>query len=401
MLFDFFRKRKTYIEDYEEERAQRNGYAPLVPEEDPEVVRKREIAMAASRKHTAVQRCEELIDAVRVLDDLKSEYQLVTAYLNDIQKIEEMDPRQREPITEAARQIGKLDTARNQFLNKEHTLSDYQYAQFQEEERDMPGIIRRFQSNEAYLEAIQKDMRLLEGEKVEWEMLKEDQLEEQKTLRRMSVGVLILAAGVVLLLTLLYFVMEMDTQLYMLIVAFLVVLYSSYAIIRYQESNREIKKSEINRNQAISLENHVKIKYVTIKNAVDYTCTKYKVTNSRELIYNFEQYQEMLKEKQRFRQTSDDLIYYSERLVRLLENENMYDSRIWLHYISALMEPKEMVELKHSMLTRRQQVRSQIENQMETVKQLREEIAGYVYESGADMKQVAQVLRQIDALNIL
>ena len=41
-------------------------------------------------KHRAVELCEELIDASRGLEDQKSEYQLVTAYLNDIQKLEEM-----------------------------------------------------------------------------------------------------------------------------------------------------------------------------------------------------------------------------------------------------------------------------------------------------------------------
>lgn len=398
MIFDFFRRRKNTTQESEEEQTQRSRYAPLVLEEDPEVKQKRELAMAAKRKHTAMQRSEELIDALRALEDEKAEYQLVTAYLHDIQKLEEMSAAQKEPITEAARQIAKLDTARNQFLNREHTLTDFQYAQFQEEEKEMPGIIRRFQSNETYLEAIRKDLKLLEGEKMEWEIVREDHEAKQHTLRKMSVGILILAAGFVTLFLLLYFLMEVDTQLYMLIVAFCAVLFAAYAILKYQDCNREIQKSERNRNQAVSLENHVKIKYVNIKNAVDYTCTKYQVTNSKELLYRYEQYQDMVQEKQRFRQTSDDLVYYSNRLVELMENMNMYDPRIWLHYIGALMESKEMVELKHSMLTRRQQIRTQIDNQTETVNQLKEEIAGYIYESGADMKQVEQILKQIDSL---
>lgn len=399
-MFDFLRRKKRIKnqEELDEELRSRSGYAPLVLEEDPDLLKRRQAQMAAARKHTAVERCGELIEAVSTLEDLRNEYKLVTNYLNDIQKLENMDAEVLSPIVECAREIGKLDTARNKFLNKEHKISDMQFAQFQEEEADMPGIIRRFQSNEAYLAALTKDLSLLEREKKDWDMVKSDEIHEQKALRRISYVVLVLAGTIVLLFMLMNFLLEMEMGVYMMLAAFLAVAFASYVILKYQDSNRQIVKADKAKNQAIELENHVKIKYVGIKNAVDYTCAKYKVESAAQLLYNFEQYQEMVKERAKFRQTSDDLAYYSERLVRLLEMQFMYDARIWLHYISALMDPKEMVELKHNMLLRRQKVREQIDDQKKVMSELRDEIEGYVFEAGADMSQVALVLAKIDAL---
>ena len=94
----------------------------------------------------------------------------------------------------------------------------------------------------------------------------------------------------------------------------------------------------MNRNHAISLENHVKIKYVNIKNAVDYTCEKYHARNSQELEYVFEQYQDEAREKEKFRKTSDDLDYYSKSLIQYLMRLRMYAARVWINHPIADMK---------------------------------------------------------------
>lgn len=416
-FLEIFRRKKK--NKYDDERPFEDGYAPLFEENEEVYMTSKLDALDLpdhgkteerkstkgkkkniSWKHHAVELCEELIDASSLLEEQKAEYQLVTAYLNDIQKLEELPAAQYKPIEDYARQIAKLDTARNQFLNTKHRLSDVKFAQFQEEENDMPGIIKRFQSNETYLEAIKRDMRLLEGEKMEWSILKEDQQNSMKTLRKLSVLMFVFFFVWCILLMVLAKAFEFDSQLLMLVTAFLAVLFATFVIVKYQNAGNEIKRCDVNRNQAITLENHVKIKYVNMKNAVDYTCEKYQVQNSVELIYQYEQYQEMVKEKRNFRQTSDDLIYYTERLIRQLDALNMYDSRIWLHYLGALLDRKEMVELKHNMLSRRQKVRSSMEKQIVTISDLREEIEEYIYHSGDDMKQIRAVLSKLDDIDM-
>lgn len=61
-------------------------------------------------------------------------------------------------------------------------------------------------------------------------------------------------------------------------------------LLTYQSYSDEVKSAAASKNKAVALENRVKIKYVSIKNAVDYTYEKYHVKNSKEFVYNYEQY---------------------------------------------------------------------------------------------------------------
>ncbi len=70
----------------------------------------------------------------------------------------------------------------------------------------------------------------------------------------------------------------------------------------------------------------MKIKYVSIKNAVDYTYEKYHVKNSKEFVYNYEQYLLAVKDKERFRRTNEDLEYNSKKLVSVLSKNDFYDA---------------------------------------------------------------------------
>ena len=63
-------------------------------------------------------------------------------------------------------------------------------------------------------------------------------------------------------------------------------------------------------------------------------------------------YQEEAREKETFRKTSDDLDYYTQNLLQYLTRLRMYDTRVWLTHANALVDSREMVELKHELCTR-------------------------------------------------
>ena len=373
---------------------QENGFSGATAEEA-----KKKHRSKADKKYL-VELCERLIDTAKELEDIRKEYDVVSSYLNDIQIIEKLPEEKRSTINETAKMISNLDTVRNQFLQADHRLSDVQFSQMQDEEDEIPSAIKRFQANEAYLDAIGRDMKLLEGEKMEWTILRNDMLHEQKILRRLSVFVFSLFVLIVVILAVFAANSYPNSVLYMFIAAFAATLYGAYAILRYQECARQIKQSDVNKNHAVSLENHAKFKYVNIKNAVEYACAKYHVHNSYELIYLYEQYQEAVRERERFRQTSDDLARYSQKLVELLRAENLYDSKIWIHYCNALNDKKEMVELNHDFYERRQKLRAQMESYKTEISQMRSELELHAYEFGDSAKIVAQIIRRIDQLGV-
>ena len=185
----------------------------------------------------------------------------------------------------------------------------------------------------------------------------------------------------------------------MFILAFLATAVASYILIRMQDCAKDIKRCEVNQNYAIALENRVKIRYVNTKNAVDYTCNRFNVNNSRELTYNYEQYQEVSKEREKLKNVNEDLDYFNNRLVRILRGLHLYDAKIWLNYANAVIDPKEMVELKHGYFTRRQSLRNRIEYNINAINDMRAEIDKYVEKVGDKSEQVRAILRKVEELN--
>lgn len=153
-------------------------------------------------EHEMLGHCEEIIEAIRELEEAKSEYRIVTDYLM-ISKKSAISQRKHRRICEVAGNVAKLNKARDQYLNTAQKISDAQFVQMQQEEDEIPDAIRRLEANEAYEAAIRRDMNYLEGEKQAWVYCMEEVKEEMHHLRIFSYvlfGVFIVLMAVILVL---------------------------------------------------------------------------------------------------------------------------------------------------------------------------------------------------------
>lgn len=386
MIFSKFRKKKK--SNFEQDIIEREArYEKLIQPNES--------------KHHVVDMCEQIIDVAREFEDAKNEYDVVTSYLNDIQQMENFEEKEKNSLIEIASNVAKLNKTRSDFLKSGTKISDSQYIQMQELEDEMPRIIRRFSDNEKFLDTISKDLKHLEGEKTELTIAKEEAQSSIKQLRLLLYVIIGAFAASVLLCIFLRVFMDMETSLILLIAAFITVSTGSYVFLKYQSCISEIQKSDIQMKYVVSLENRVKIKYVNIKNAVDYTCEKYHVKNSYELTYVYERYQEAVREKERFKKTNDDLEYYNKMLVNFLEARRFYDARMWLNYANAIIDKKEMVELKHELLVRRQRIRGRIEYNLNAISELKASILLHRNELGSRVEDVNKILKRISELNMV
>ena len=348
-------------------------------------------------KHYVINLCEQMIDISKELENIHGEYETVTAYLNDIQKVEGLEGEQKTQLVDIATTVSKLNNTRNEYLNIEQAISDAVFMQMKENEDEIPDAIRRLKSNEQYLDTIKKDMNYLAGEKIEWSVLRHEKQAELKGLKRLSMFLLFFFGSVALVVLILTIGMQWDL-LPIIIVAFLTTLCGAYVVLRIQDCNQEIKKCDVNQNRAITLENRVKIKYVNMKNAVDYACQKYHVNNSKELTYNYEQFIEITKEREKLKETNEDLQFFTNKLVRSLKELHLYDAKIWANYAEAIVNPKEMVELKHDLFVRRQKLREQMEYNMNAIKEMKEDARRYSDVMDDKTSQVRMILNKIDEI---
>lgn len=349
-------------------------------------------------KNVAMEYCEQILTAAKALEETKRDYKTVTDYLTDIQKIEELPEKEFAEIQEVAQNVMELNKSRDSYLNKSKNISDSQFAQMEQLKDQMPGIINRLKENEAYQNTVRRDMQYLEGEREEWRYYKEALEQESHVLRRL----LIVLAGVFVVGTILIIsfglMVPFDITLPFLLETFVVSLIGIGMVWRLQNDGTDIKRSQMNINRAITLLNKITFKYVNVTNAVDYACEKYHAKNSYELNYIWEQYLEEVREREKYEKTNDELEYFNDKLMMLLHRYRLYDTKIWIHQAQAILDKKEMVEVKHELLVRRQKLRSTMEGQIANIQKAKSDILKIVRERPGDDVEIKSILESVDEI---
>lgn len=348
------------------------------------------------KKSLATEYCEQIMAAAKNLEETKREYKVVTDYLTDIQKLENLPESEMKKIQDTAQNVLNLNDARDAYLNKSKTISDAQFAQMEQLEDEMPEIIRRLQGNESYQTTVKRDMQYLEGEREEWRYYQESVVNEENILRKSLYALLSVYVLAVLMAVILGMAMKFDIMMPFVAATLVTGAAGGIMVLRLQNDSVEIKKSQANINRAIVLLNKVKFKYVNVTNAVDYACEKYHVKNGYELSYIWDQYLEAVKEREKYQRTNDELDYFNDKLIRQLKKYQFYDARIWIHQAKALLDKKEMVEVKHELLVRRKKLRDGMEDQAETIRGARKEIESLVKNRPCGYEDVKELLDAVD-----
>lgn len=348
--------------------------------------------------HFVLDHCEQIIDTARELSEEKREYYVVTSYLKDIEFLADLPEEQKAPIRDVAENICQLNQERDQYLNTSKKISDMQYVMLEQMEQDIPDTVRKMRENEAYQATIKHDMAYLEGEKMQWTLLRSELMHEKYLLRIASYIVFSAFFLLLILLLVLQVGFSVDITWGWIVLVALAAGGGFFILVRYQNAVTGIARAEINANHAIALLNRTKIKYVNITNAVDYACEKYHVKNARELEYQWEQYMEEVRRKERYMRMNDDLGFYNQKLVSLLAEYQLYDAKAWVDQPRALLDAGEMSELKHNLLVRRQKLRARIQSSADIVRSEREKIDRLMALHPEYEEEIRSIIQSVDKL---
>lgn len=350
------------------------------------------------RKNPAIEYCEQILTAAKALEETKKEYGIVTDYLTDIQTIEDLPEGEFAEIQGIAQSITSLSESRDAYVNKAKTISDSQFAQMEQYQDQIPEVIKRLKSNEAYQTTVKRDMQYLEGEREEWRFYKETLEQEEEVLRKILYILVGVGVTAVVMILILGSVLHFDFKTPVLVAALVAGAAGGVMVWRFQNDEADIKKSQVNINYATTLLNKISFKYVNVTNAVDYACEKYHVKNSYELNYIWEQYLEAVKEREKYQRTNDELEFLTGKLLRRLRSYHLYDAKIWTYQVKALRDQKEMVEVKHELLVRRQKLRSSMEKQIENIQRAKREIEKLVQQYPGREKEVKEILESLEKI---
>lgn len=340
--------------------------------------------------------CGQIAEAGKELEEEQAEYRIITDYLNDIELLENLPDEEMTEIRSVAESIENLNHLRDKYKNSEKKISDAQFVQMQREEELIPNAIKRLRDNETYQDAVKKDMNYLEGEKTEWHYNKFELIRQQKLLKNLSFILFALFLVSVVVLLVLQTGFYEDISYIWTIVIFLAAVSGFLIFMKMSSNQTEIKQSEVNMNYAIVLLNKVKFKYVNVTNAVEYAREKYNVKNAYEFNYLWEQYLNEVREREKFRQTNEDLEYFNGKLVRLLNRYRMYDARVWVNQSSALIDKKEMVEVKHNLIVRRQKLRARMEYNAQNIRERKTELDEVLRKEKINTPEIRQIIKSIE-----
>lgn len=338
--------------------------------------------------------CGQIVETSRQLEDMKVEYQAVTSYLADIQRIELMPKDQREELNHAARRILALSKDREKFQNQTKKLTEEQCKHISQYEDIMPAELKKMMKNETYNSTIKKDMHYLEGEKGALSYQKEETLENQDFLKRIGIIMCFMVTSLFVIFIMITMMMEADMILPFLLTVVLALVSAIYIFSKSNSNRQNLIIVEAKLNKAISLLNKVKIKYVNSTSELDYTYQKYMVNSYAELNYLWELYLKEKEEQRHYKKSSIELESYHEELIRLLKHHEVADPEIWMYQAEAILDEKEMTELKHRLNTRRQKLRKRIDYNNNLKEHSINEIIKYMNKKPDYQEEVRKILNK-------
>ncbi len=307
-----------------------------------------------------IYKCDQIVDATYQMEDLRVEYELVTSYFTDIQAIEELPANVRKEIADIAKKIAFLENETTQFLHSDDRISDENFRMIQSIEKELSQVLGQLKDLEDMDMKIKRDMKHLEAEKNAQEYLQASVEERQSKLRLFLIVFGTVSALLVLTLAVVGLLTENSLLIPILLILVVVLAMIALTVVSYRNLSYEFKMSEMRENRAINLMNKVKIKYINNTSTLEYLYSKYRIKSLRELEYLYEQYLIMVDEVRKYQRTTGNLRELSESLTKLLFAYGIKDPDIWTKQSAALIDNREMVEVKHSLNVRRQKLREQI-----------------------------------------
>ena len=338
------------------------------------------------KKRFVSECCESVAELDRQIEEARREYEKVTSYLTDIQKIDRIEGDARKELNDICKNIVNLTNERNKYKNRTLTISDAQVRRLEPYEEQLVDEIKKMYDAEAYQRAIESDMSNLNKEKKKLYSERKDISEKQKALKSMSKVLAVLIISLMILLAVIYYTFNIDMTFPYLGVILLAAISATVLFLESGKNRKDMILTEKKINKAINLLNKVKIKYVNNINVLDYSCEKYGVKNALDFEKTWNVYCKMKEYERRFKENTDKLNFNNDCLLNILKEFNIADKDIWISHAVAIIDNKEMVEVRHELNQRRQKLRERIEYnesiRADKVGQINEQI-----ESSPDMKE--------------
>ena len=317
---------------------------------------------------------EQIAEASKEMELLTGEYSLVTSYLTDMEEIEVLPEEEREEINRIASKLAALERERARYRDRKNRMRDSEYYQIRKQENEIEEGICKLQQTEKQAALIKQDLKRLDREHHAF-VFRRNELEGMLVnFRGMAVIFLVALVICLLMLGVLQFCFEMNTYVGYFIAVAAAAIAITVLCVKYIDTDKEIVRVKKSINKLILLQNKVKIRYVNNSQLLDYQYMKYNTDSAAKLEKRWEQYQQEKEERRQYVEAEAKTEYYQKQLIEQMSHYRVSDPTRWINQVSALLDKREMVEIRHGLILRRQALRKQLDYNNDVAETARGEV---------------------------
>lgn len=310
---------------------------------------------------------EQIAEASRELENLQFEYNMVTSQLKDMEEIEALPKEEKDILMDHARKIQHLEKQQSGYRERKNKMTEDKFRQMERMEPEIQEGLEKLSEAEDYRELVKRDLRRLDGERQAYQYRKGELKKWIEDTRAMAIVCSVAVVVCILLLFILQFGFHMDAKIGYLAVTGIGAIAITLIFVKHSDSKKELLRVENGISRLIRLQNTVKIRYVNNTHLLDYLYLKYNVSSAGELGKSWMQYQEEKEERESYKQAEKELDECQKDLLHELRRYQVKDPMVWLHQIEALLDKKEMVEIRHNLIIRRQSLRRRMDYNKEVI----------------------------------
>lgn len=351
----------------------------------------------AEQRRVYISDClEQMAEANREQDILAGEYDLVTSYLTDIEEIEALPTDERDEIDSIARRLLALEAERERYQEKKERMNDAEYYRIRKLEDHIVEGIEKIKKEEEYGLLVREDMQRLDRERHAY-WYRQEELET--ILVNMRGMVLIFVSALIIcliMLAVLQFGFGMNTSVGYFLAIVAGAISMTVICLKYMDASRELQRVQKAINKLIQLQNKVKIRYVNNVNLLDYLYMKYHTESGARLEKSWKIYLREKEERKQYAEAEAKTEYYNKQLMEKLSGFRVKDPSRWIHQAKALLDRREMVEIRHDLIVRRQALRKQIDYNKEVVANAQEEIMDVANQYPAYTKEILSMVSNFE-----
>ena len=339
-------------------------------EEWNEIVYDRDDLQVHNRKQREeyVRGClEQIAEASREVENLQHEYQVVTSHLKDIEEIEALPENESRLLMECAKRIDTLERQQSGYKERKNRMTDEKFYQMECMEEEVQEAYEKLEKAEEYQNLIKRDLRRLDSERQAYGFRKIELRHLMKDTRSMTIVCATAVIFCLLLLLVLQYAFSFDVKIGYLAAGGIGALAITVIFLKYNDAVRELSQVESGISRLIRLQNTVKIRYVNNTHLLDYLYMKYNVKSAQELGRDYKQYLEEKDERHNYKRAEIELDSTQQELLHILGRYQVKDPMIWLYQTQALLDKKEMIEIRHNLIIRRQSLRRRMDYNKEVI----------------------------------